>query len=251
MNTLGNQIIRLSSVDSTNNYAANMIRQNNVGEGTVILALNQLNGRGQVHNNWETEGGKNLTVSIVLKPTFLEASEQFVLSQMIAVSLVEVLVKLGLSDVAVKWPNDILLNNKKVAGVLVENSVVGKNIAFSIVGVGLNVNQENFEKLPHATSLKCGSGNEYEVDRVLELLLNQMNKNYLFVQQRRNDILKKNYFSYLIGVDEFLRYTVQGVTDKWLRIVDVDSLGRVVVEDDKKEMSSFNFQELKLDYSQL
>lgn len=250
MNSIGHQIIRLSSVGSTNNYAANLLRTENVSEGTVILALNQSSGRGQMQNSWVSEPGANLTVSIVLKPVFMGVMEQFALSQMVSVALTETLKNVGMAEVAVKWPNDTLIYNKKVAGVLVENTVVGKQIATSIIGIGLNVNQLNFDQLPYATSIRKEKGEKVDVENVLEELLRQMNRWYMQLQQKKFGELKEAYLNYLVGMDVQLLYFVAN-TPQLFKIVDVDQAGRVVVEDKEGELSSFNFQELKLDYSYL
>ena len=250
MNSIGHQIIRLSSVGSTNNYAANLLRTENVSEGTVILALNQSSGRGQMQNSWVSEAGANLTLSVVLRPVFLNVTHQFALSQLVSIALAETLKNVGVTEVAVKWPNDILIHNKKVAGVLVENTLVGKQIASSVIGIGLNVNQQDFKQLPYATSIAKEAGEKMDLEHVLSQLLQQLNLWYMKLQLKKFEELKSTYMECLVGVKKPLLYFV-GNTPELLEIVDVEQSGRVVVMDKDKKMSSFNFQELKLDYSYL
>lgn len=248
MNSIGHQIIRLSSVGSTNNYTANLLRTQNVSEGTVILALNQSSGRGQLQNTWVSEPGANLTLSVVLKPMFIGVEQQFALSQVVAIALIQTLKNVGVTDVAIKWPNDILAGNKKVAGVLVENTLIGKQIAHAIVGVGLNVNQQDFNQLPYATSISKILDRVLNLDEVLDELMGQLNFWYMQLQQKKFEQIKQGYLNHLIGLHKPLLYFV-GNNPELFEIVDVEQSGRVVVKNQKGELSSFNFQELKLDYS--
>ena len=139
---LGKKVIYMPSCHSTNDIAMEMARKSDIPEGTVIITDDQLKGRGQRGNEWVTAAGKNITMSIVLKPNFVKASSQFSLNMAISLA-VNATVKQLLSEIncSVKWPNDVLVNRKKISGILIENSLSGKNLDYSIVGVGLNVNQ--------------------------------------------------------------------------------------------------------------
>ncbi|MGB0914655.1 MAG: biotin--[acetyl-CoA-carboxylase] ligase [Crocinitomicaceae bacterium] len=153
MMEIGRKIIHLDSVDSTNNYTANLVRENNIGHGTVILADEQFAGRGQRASEWVVKPGENLTFTVFLDNVNVAVVDQFVLTQIVSLSLVEVLSQFNLNP-EIKWPNDIFVNGKKIAGVLIENQLKSNLIKSSIIGIGLNVNQTDFYDFI-ATSVKA------------------------------------------------------------------------------------------------
>ncbi len=147
-------IITIDSIASTNSYLSSIATQST--HGTVVITHNQTAGRGQRGNIWEAEPGKNITLSILLKPTEIEARCQFVISEIISVAVVNTLRKYikEPNSVSVKWPNDIYVDNKKICGILIENSIAGNHINHSIVGIGLNINQTKFNSdAPNPISL--------------------------------------------------------------------------------------------------
>ena len=172
--TKKHDIIWLESVDSTNEECRRRI--SDIDNLSVVSALTQTAGRGQRGNSWKSEPGKNLTFSIVLKFTdnsdmMIKAIDQFVLSQITALSVVELLSRHDI-QAQIKWPNDIYVDGKKISGILIENSLRGEWISQSIIGIGLNVNQRNFDvSLPNPTSialLKDGSAPQTDLRLLLE-----------------------------------------------------------------------------------
>ena len=135
---IGQTVVLLEQVGSTNNYATSQVRENEVEEGTVFLAVNQTLGRGQQTNKWESENGKNLTLSIVLHPDFLEIKDQFLLSKVVCLGIASFLSKY-VGAVSIKWPNDIYVENRKICGILIENAIMNGRFSSSVVGIGLNV----------------------------------------------------------------------------------------------------------------
>ncbi|HPH88516.1 MAG TPA: biotin--[acetyl-CoA-carboxylase] ligase, partial [Chitinophagales bacterium] len=149
--------MHLPSVDSTNTYAKSLIAKSSPIDGTVILADEQFAGRGQSGNVWQSEAGKNLTFSIIYQTSFLLATEQFYLNMAVSLGIwsmvnsklsIEKNKELTIHDsrftTKIKWPNDIYVNNQKIAGILIENTISGMHLKHSVIGVGLNVNQEQF-----------------------------------------------------------------------------------------------------------
>ncbi len=136
MNQVKN-IIYLHEVESTNNYANQLILSDAAEEGTVVLAHYQKKGKGQHGNNWESEDEKNLLMSIIIFPGFLDAGKQFLISKVVSLALIDFL-KTETEDVSIKWPNDIYVGKNKIAGILIENSVKGTNMFSAILGIGLN-----------------------------------------------------------------------------------------------------------------
>jgi len=242
--SLGDPIIRLTSVDSTNNYAATLVHREKASEGTVILADLQTHGKGQGKNSWFSEKGLNLLMSIILKPDFLPAYKQFYLSMSIASGINDCLADMGIRPL-IKWPNDILINGKKVAGILIENTILSNNLHTSVVGIGLNVNQENFPAIiPNPVSLKLETGKTYDINQLLEKLI-------LFIQKRLNPLYSENFTAvksaYLNSL--WLLNTRAVFTDEAGRfegrIVDVAESGELVIVTASGETRSYGFREVE------
>jgi BirA family biotin operon repressor/biotin-[acetyl-CoA-carboxylase] ligase len=174
MKPVGRKIIRLESVDSTNNYTANLAKQGELEHGSVILADEQWAGKGQLGAEWTVKPGENLTMSLFLDDVNLSVESQFFLTKIVSISLCDLMRKFGM-DANIKWPNDIYVGNRKIAGVLIENSLRGSFVKHSIIGIGLNVNQEDFGKL-NATSLKLETKNHFDLNEVLFSLLFSLNE---------------------------------------------------------------------------
>lgn len=151
---IGQNTIYLDKVDSTNDYLRELLSNfKPLAEGTAILAEEQFQGKGQRGSSWVSEPGKNLTTSILLKPYFLPIDQQFALSAAVATAVVMWLKNKTEQQVTVKWPNDIYVDNKKIAGILIENKLKGNKIEASIIGIGININQINFDTASTITSL--------------------------------------------------------------------------------------------------
>mgnify|MGYP002632800960 CR=1 FL=1 len=177
---VGQCVIKLAIVDSTNNYARALIRDKMPIEGTVIIADSQTGGRGQRSNSWSSEPGLNLTCSYILNPAFLSATNQFALSATVALSVFDTIRKFAPSnDVKIKWPNDILIGDRKIAGILIENSLKRFNLDTSIVGIGINVNQNDFDSNLNATSIKKITNQKLDLEDVLKTLNENLEKHYL------------------------------------------------------------------------
>lgn len=164
-------IIRLDNTESTNTYAKSLKPENNDLTPTVVYTDCQTCGRGQRGNTWESERGKNLTFSLVLYPSWLSAAHQFELSMLVSIGIVNALRNhvVDHSRLKIKWPNDIYYDDKKVAGILIENSLSGQSIERSIVGIGLNVNQKEFvSDAPNPVSLYNITGSETSLDEILD-----------------------------------------------------------------------------------
>ena len=147
---IGKSLLFLHEVESTNTYAMNLLRNVNPMEGTVVYTDNQTKGKGQRGAVWTSKIGQNLTLSVILKPQFLGQNNTFYLSKISALAVYDVLTDILLTsqyDIKIKWPNDILIKHRKVAGILIENSFATNTLQYSIIGVGLNVNQQDFDNM--------------------------------------------------------------------------------------------------------
>lgn len=172
-------IIRLDVIDSTNEYALNLISSNKQVEWTIVLANFQTMGKGQGSNIWHSEKNENILMSIILKPDFMKPSEQFILNMTICNAIANILQKISNLEIKIKWPNDIILNDKKIGGILIQNIISSSQIKHSVVGIGLNINQKIFsDEMLHASSLFIETGKLYSLEQIANLLLEKIYTNY-------------------------------------------------------------------------
>ena len=164
-------IIKLNAIDSTNNYLKKIIVDEGISDYTVVTAKFQTEGKGQLGTKWDSEDSKNLICSVYKKDINIKAQDQFVISALVSLALIKTLRKANLSNLHIKWPNDIMSDNKKICGILIENIVKENYIKDSVIGIGLNVNQTIFNNLPNATSIKNLLGTSYSKDEILNDLV--------------------------------------------------------------------------------
>lgn len=200
------RIIRLQETDSTNNYLRELSRHERLPEGSLVIADFQTCGKGQPGNSWESEKGKNLMFSILLYPDFLPANRQFLISQIAALSVKETL-DAYTDGVSVKWPNDIYREDKKICGMLIENDLSGRNLYCSVIGIGININQQLFRSnAPNPVSLYQITGKEQDREEVLKRFLRIFSNYYLALLQEKEDEIRTAYMKALFRNDGFYPY---------------------------------------------
>ena len=243
---VGQNFIKLKEVDSTNNYLKNLASNSEpLPEGTVIMADNQFAGRGQQESVWQTVAGKNISASIYLKPSFLPLRKQFFLNMAVSLAVAEALSDFLPSPVKVKWPNDIYYNRKKLGGILIENTLTGSSIKSAVVGIGLNINQEQFtgDLSEKATSVYQILHKQVDLELVMEKIFVFMEKYYLNLKSERYSILQNNYLNRLLNFDTVAKYIQNGQVFEGI-IKGVEDSGLLIMEIDK-ETSTFNFKEVE------
>jgi BirA family biotin operon repressor/biotin-[acetyl-CoA-carboxylase] ligase len=241
---INKNLIFLSEVDSTNNYANQLVLSKAAVEGTVVLAQHQKKGKGQQGNSWESEAGKNLLASIILYPDFLPASRQFYLSKITSLALVDFL-KTETSGLSVKWPNDIYIKNKKVAGILIENAIKGQNLSSSILGIGLNLNQEKFiSDAPNPVSLKQITGRDYKITVVAGTICELINNWYKKLEHGSFKEIDSAYLNQLFRVNEWALFAKQGKQFE-ARISGIGEFGQLILEERTGNISEYMFKEVE------
>jgi len=243
---VGQNLIKLSAVDSTNNFLKSLLSNSTpITEGTVIMADHQFAGRGQHQNIWHAEPGKNLTVSILLKPTSILIKDQFVLNIIVSIAICKVLSTLVGKEIKVKWPNDIYFGNKKLGGILIENTIAGNTIKTAVVGIGINVNQQHFgeELSQKATSIYQILRKEIDLKHLLELICKQIEENYLALEDNDYTFLKQNYVEQLYQINQLKSYRHKHVEFQGV-IRGVADDGRLIVEYEGN-LRYFNFKEVE------
>jgi BirA family transcriptional regulator, biotin operon repressor / biotin---[acetyl-CoA-carboxylase] ligase len=238
---IGREIFFLPTCHSTNDIAASLFKDKNVSEGTTVITSHQTAGRGQRGNTWEAAPGKNLTFSILLKPAFIPAAQQFNLNMAISVAIYNFLTTYFPEDITIKWPNDLYHQNKKISGMLIENTIKNNQLAEVVVGIGLNVNQVNFAE-PKATSMQLISGNEYSLEKLYAELLTSVEQIYLRLKADDLLYIQKLYSKNLYFFQKKRLFKTNSVFEG--KIVGVDAIGRLLVEREN-HIERFLFKEIE------
>ncbi|MDR0294606.1 MAG: biotin--[acetyl-CoA-carboxylase] ligase [Prevotellaceae bacterium] len=228
----------LDAIDSTNSEAARHYAT--AADLDVWVATFQEAGRGQQQNRWESEANKNLLFSIFFRPSKLRAKKQFLLSQLVSLALCNSLQEEGVKAV-IKWPNDIYVGKKKIAGILIEHYISGTHVLTSIAGIGLNVNQSVFHTAPNPTSLFLETNRLFELPLLLQKILDNVKKYYLPINSKK---LQEQYLSHLLFYKQWADYrSSEGILFK-AQIVDVSSTGELVLMDEVGDNHNFAFKEV-------
>lgn len=204
---IGKELVHLPMCHSTNDIASDLLARGRP-EGLVVVADHQTQGKGQRGNSWAAAPNQNLTFSLVLRPTFILPSEQFSLNIIISLALWDWAREQGLAA-ELKWPNDLYVDGRKMAGILIENTLKGHAIDGSVVGIGLNINQVDFGSLL-ATSLRLETGQQGMLPEVLASLLCRIEARYLQGKQGKLPQLRMQYEQALLGMGEWRWYEVEG-----------------------------------------
>ena len=240
----GQQLLWLPSCASTNTEAQALIVQNRASEGCTIITDFQTAGRGQRGNQWEAAPAENLMLSVVWQPTFLAAAEQFQLSQAVALGVHDWACALLGPDpkVKLKWPNDLYYGDQKLGGILIENTLSGPKIQYSIIGIGLNVNQQRFD-VPTATSFGQLTGRAYAREVLAARLLECLERRYLQLRAGQVGHLRRAYLQALYRFQETHSFLIDGKTVTG-QIVGVENDGRLAVAIGT-ELRRFGLQEIR------
>lgn len=238
-------------------------------DGTLIITDNQTAGKGQAGNTWDANPNENITLSLILKPHFLDANEQFWLNMVVALGIFDfvsskikdnILDDLDNNSVKIKWSNDIFIDDKKVSGILIQNILSGKNIIYSIIGIGLNINQLHFN-IPTATSLLLATNasasasanasvdataNTYNVCVCVEELLSCLEKRYFQLKENKKALIKFEYLQNMYRYQEKAMFEdVEGTFEG--EIIGVDEIGKLCIKKNNK-LHYYHFKEVKFCY---
>lgn len=237
-------ILKYETVSSTNNEAKKLLKSEDIPEFTVIVVDEQTKGRGQRKNSWHSEAGKNLIISIITKPTFLKITSQFYLSKAISLGIIDYL-NSKKEGFKIKWPNDIYYNDKKICGILIENSIAGSTIKNSIIGIGLNINQQKFpDYLPNATSLANITNNEYNLEEELNLLLASIYNKYELLKKNNFTEIDNLYYKYLYRINELANYKDAFGIFKG-KIIGILPEGKLIIENSENKIRTYDFKEVE------
>lgn len=242
--SIGKVLIQKSVCTSTNDECKLLLSKSKPIEGTAIITDHQTQGRGQFGNVWQANEGENLLLSIILFPTFLQANEQFYLSKIVSLACVKTCESIVNHPFEVKWPNDIYCKGKKVAGILIENQLAGSKLSASIIGVGLNVNQQNFDGLDKATSLSIMADKILNRNEVLTLLFENIDALYIQLRHKKFELIDAAYHSKMLGYNESLMFKDKNGLVFSALVKGVNQAGQLILQKENAILL-FNFKEVK------
>ena len=241
-------LIKLDATDSTNAYLRRLLSSKIPEDYTVVWATRQTRGRGQMGTRWESETGKNLTFSLLRRNLHLDVQEGFILNICVSLAIYNVLERIKLPSLSIKWPNDILSGTSKICGILIENQIQSTRINTSIIGIGLNVNQITFDMLQNASSMHLLSGKVYDLDLLLLDVINEL-KNVFLERDEMGDIhLWKSYENTLFkrGTPTTFENSSGG---KFVGTIHgVSKEGRLVIAMENDILKTFDLKEIRFQY---
>ena len=241
------KVIKLDAIDSTNDFLKGLASKQDLENFTVVTAQSQSKGKGQMGAVWTSEKSKNLIMSVLIKNVLFNIDAIFDLNIAVSLAVITVLEKYQIPKLSIKWPNDIMSDSKKIGGILIENCIKSDGSIYSIVGLGLNVNQTNFENLPKASSLSCVSNNIFDISTLVDEIVNDM-------KEKTNNNLEKNtldiklYTQYLFKIKVPMAFSLPSGSVFMGIIQGVSGLGKlqVLLEDDS--IQEFDIKEIQMMY---
>jgi len=237
-------IIPVETVTSTNSYLKELAHRQVLEEGTVIVTRNQTEGRGQRGSSWESETGKNITCSILLYPSFLPVQRFFLLSEAIALGVKKTL-DAYTEGITIKWSNDIYYQERKIAGILIENELTGNEYSLSIAGIGVNINQEHFlSDAPNPVSLKQITGREHDIEALLREMIQNILCRYEQLKTGNTESIISMYHEALYRKTGFHRYEdSEGIFSARIDYVSDDGFLHLVT--DRNEERNYAFKNVR------
>lgn len=234
----------VEEVSSTNEMASLALKNAKVIEGSLFRADHQTQGKGQRGRVWDSLPGQNILASYVFYPTFLKSEEQFCLIKAVSLAVKDLLDEYLFDVVKIKWPNDIYVNDLKIAGILIESTVKDSKMGSSIIGIGLNVNQKIFDPAFNATSVVLETGMGCDNSMFVRELSSFLERRYLMLK-RDSCSMDKEYESALYLKDEEASYLINGVPEKRI-LIGIDELGQAKLKNHVNEVTAYGLHQVKL-----
>jgi BirA family biotin operon repressor/biotin-[acetyl-CoA-carboxylase] ligase len=240
------KIVKLNAIDSTNTYLKELAKNKSIENWTVITTDHQTNGKGQFDNVWISDQGKNLTISILVKHKDLKIAHQYYLNHVVSIAIYNVLKYYISEKLSVKWPNDIMSAGQKICGILIENVLKKTKVVYSIIGIGLNVNQTVFPKqITNVTSLKKILQRKIDKDELTNKIIMEIQYQFLFIQQKKFNDIKQIYekLLYKKGIPSMF---VDSHNNKFLgKIIGITTDCKLQIEMDNENLQEFDLKEIK------
>ena len=239
------KIIKLDAIDSTNSYLKKLLNKESLDDLTVVVSKHQTQGRGRNGNVWSNKPSLNLAFSIYKRFSDFEIDKKFMLNVISSISVYETLKKYNLLDLTIKWPNDIMTVDKKISGILIENNIKGNRIKYSVIGIGININQREFKNLPNATSIFIETGKLNSIETLAKELQEALEKNFNLFKINENELIN-NYNSLLYRKNETSNFSINDMSKFQGKIIEVGIDGKITIEVSKTHLSKYSESEIKL-----
>ena len=237
--------IKLNAIDSTNSFLKELAHNSSLKDYTVVTANSQTKGKGQMGSTWVSEPNKNLLCSVFVRFDGLSADNQVLINYAVSLAIVNTLAKFKISKLAIKWPNDILSSSHKICGILVENVMQSTEIKSTIIGIGLNVNQEVFSnQLTNVTSMKNVTKKNIDLDALLEVLITELKTSISYIINSESTVLKTNYLKLLYKKNIPTMFKNSEDVLFMGKILGVSLLGKLQIELDDESIQEFGIKEV-------
>ena len=239
------KIIKLDAIDSTNSYLKKLLNKESLDDLTVVVSKHQTKGRGRNGNVWSNKPSLNLAFSIYKRLSDFKIDKKFMLNVITSISVYKTLEKYNLCDLTIKWPNDIMAGNKKISGILIENNIRGNRIKYSVIGIGININQSKFKNMPNATSIFIETGKLNSVETIAQELQKKLEKNFERFKINEFELIK-NYNSLLYRKNETSNFLAKDMSKFWGEIIKVGVNGEITLRESNKQFSKYSEDDIKL-----
>ncbi|MFM7730936.1 MAG: biotin--[acetyl-CoA-carboxylase] ligase [Flavobacteriales bacterium] len=230
-------IIRLDSIGSTNDYLLELAKSNDVAPFTVVCTPHQTHGKGQRGRTWESTPGDQVTLSMLVNSIHPSLDQGFGLSMLSALAIMDALQPLELPQVQIKWPNDIYIQSRKCAGILIERIWTGQRLQCSVIGIGINV-QNRPRELAQAISLSEVSQHKLDTAQIESLLIHHLIARLSTWIQTPENVIRNEYHRYLLGRNELLTFESHGAVFSGV-IQEINTLGQLIIRDESGEFRHF------------
>jgi BirA family biotin operon repressor/biotin-[acetyl-CoA-carboxylase] ligase len=241
------KLIKLDAIDSTNEFLKGLSNKQEVQNFTVVTAETQLKGKGQMGAKWDSESGKNLIMSILVADFLFEIEDVFNLNVVVSLAVINILEAYGIPELSIKWPNDIMSANKKIGGILIENSIKGDGTITSVVGLGLNINQIQFENLPRASSLAVICNSIFDKDEILFQIVTKLEEMIPFYNENATSIWE-DYSKKLFKIGTPTAFSDENNQNFMGIITGVSSIGKLQIQLEDDSICEYNLKEVQMLY---
>ena len=241
------KLIKLDAIDSTNEFLKGLSNKQEVQNFIVVTAETQLKGKGQMGSKWNSESGKNLIMSVLVKDFLFDNEDVFNLNVVVSLAVIRSLKKYDIPDLSIKWPNDIMSANKKIGGILIENSIKGDGTIMSVVGLGLNVNQIKFKDLPRASSLALICNVAFDKEEILLTIVSEMEE-IIADYSVKDSILWEEYTNELFRIGIPTAFADENETNFMGIIKGVSAIGKLQIQLEDDSICEYNLKEVQMLY---
>jgi BirA family biotin operon repressor/biotin-[acetyl-CoA-carboxylase] ligase len=239
-------IIKLNAIDSTNSYLLNLSRAVHLEDPTIVITNNQTKGRGQHGTSWQSVPQQSLLFSMFKRFEDLPSNKIPNITYAVSLGLENAFKKYKIPNITIKWPNDIMSRSKKMAGILIENQIKQGNVVSSVIGLGINVNEKKFKSLPQATSMLLATGNKFDLNEVLQLVIEEILIQLTKLDKGEYADLKIKYETSLFRKDMISVFEVKNGYRFNGKIKGVNEIGKIVIENENEILNSYQFKEIKM-----